>query len=110
MMREFEAQLSRGPYPTLLVHPADAEARGIVDGAAVEVASAHGVVGAIAEVSHSIRAGAVSLTHAWSSPNVNALTSDRDADPITRMPRFTGLPVTVTSVAVGAPATQPAWR
>ncbi|MGI8755950.1 MAG: molybdopterin dinucleotide binding domain-containing protein [Acidimicrobiales bacterium] len=110
MLREVESQLNRGPYPTLLVHPDDAVERALGDGHVVEVASSHGAVRAMAEVTDSIRPGAVSLTHAWASPNANALTSYGDVDPVTLMPRFTGQPVKVARVHDPNRRTEPAWR
>ena len=46
-----------------------------------------------------IRPGVVSLPHAWGAPGVNRLTSaTADVEPLTGMPRFSGVPVEVTAV------------
>ena len=43
-----------------------------------------------------IRPGVVSLPHGWPVPGVNRLTSaTADVEPLTGMPRFSGLPVQV---------------
>jgi hypothetical protein len=48
------------------------------------------------ERSGAIRAGVVSIPHAWSDPDVNALTSDlEDVELLTGMPRLSGIAVTV---------------
>jgi anaerobic selenocysteine-containing dehydrogenase len=98
-MRDVGAQSGLAPYPTLLVHPDDAAALGVRDGDAVEIESAHGRTAARAEVSDTIRRGAVSVPHGFDGelgPNVNALTSDTDAcDPLTGMPRYSGFPVRI---------------
>src|SRR5262249_19579619 len=95
-MREVDSQRSRGPHPTLLIHPADADRRDHVAGDRVALAPAPGSLPAVAEVTEAIRVGAVSLTHGWAAPNVNLLTSAEDVDPITFMPRYTGFPVSVS--------------
>lgn len=87
----------RAPFPTLLMHGADAADRGVVDGATVTVASPSGSTEAIVEVTDRIRPGVVSLPHAWASPSVNDLTTAADLDPLTGMPRYTALPVEVVA-------------
>jgi len=76
---------------------------GAADGDEVEITSAHGTTTARAEVSTTIRPGAVSVPHGFDgvgAPNVNALTSDTaDCDPRTGMPRYSGFPVRVRALA-----------
>lgn len=91
-------QRDRAPYPTLLMHPYDAERNGLADGADVVVASDHGSTGATVEMDPGIRPGVVSLPHGWTLPEVNRLTSGTDdVDLLTGMPRLSGIPVTVTA-------------
>jgi anaerobic selenocysteine-containing dehydrogenase len=99
MLQEVPGQ-RRGAGPTLLMHPDDAGARGLVDGMQVAVSALHGATIASLEIGSSIRRGVVSLPHAFGAPNVNLLTSSRpDAlDPLTGMPIFTGVAVAVTPV------------
>jgi anaerobic selenocysteine-containing dehydrogenase len=98
MLQEVPAQ-RRGPQATLLMHPHDAAARGVVDGTEVTVSSRHGSTVARADVGLGIRRGVVSLPHAFGSPDVNGLTSvAQGLDPLTGMPVFTGLAVEVVPV------------
>ena len=98
-MRDVGPQAALAPFPTLLVHPVDADAHGLADGALAEVRSAHGSTRARVETTDAIRRGVVSVPHGFdgsAGPNVNDLTSDHDgADPLTGMPRYSGFPVEV---------------
>ncbi len=59
-------RLVKGPDRcTLMIHPADAVARGIADGDAVTVTSRVGQVTVAAELSDDMVRGAVSLPHGW---------------------------------------------
>lgn len=59
-------RMMRGkPRCTLLIHPEDAEALGVTDGAAVSVTSRSGQVRITAEVSSEIMPGVVSIPHGW---------------------------------------------
>ncbi|MGH9041161.1 MAG: molybdopterin dinucleotide binding domain-containing protein, partial [Acidimicrobiia bacterium] len=96
VLRHSTRARSRPPHPTLLMHPDDAARLGLGSGDEVGVATAHGETAAAIEVTDSIRPGAVSLPHGWDTPGVNRLTSATEGvDPLTGMPRFSGLPVTV---------------
>jgi len=53
------------PRCTLLVHPSDAEARGLDDGAMARLSSRVGAVEVPVEVTESIMPGVVSLPHGW---------------------------------------------
>ncbi|MBF6184012.1 MULTISPECIES: molybdopterin oxidoreductase family protein [Nocardia] len=50
---------------TALMHPRDAQARGLVDGEQVEVTSSTGSIVVTLEVSDEIRPGAVAVPHGW---------------------------------------------
>lgn len=94
----------RRDTPDLLVHPDDAAAAGIRDGAEVVVRSGHGEVTAVAVVTDDIRPGAVSLPHGYAETNVNLLsTAGERVDPLTGMVTFSSVPVTLTPAAPAAP-------
>jgi anaerobic selenocysteine-containing dehydrogenase len=99
-LQELESQ-QRSPFPTLLMHTSDADARGLADGSVVTVTNGNGSTDARLEVTDRIRSGVVSLPHAWRSPSVNQLTSSVDLEPMTGMPRYTGISVTVAAATAG---------
>ncbi|MFF0493279.1 molybdopterin-dependent oxidoreductase [Nocardia sp. NPDC004068] len=75
----------RAGDPTVVVHPADAAARGIADGAPILVANARGSFEAVAEVSDRVRPGVAATTKGrWAKlsggATVNATIAERDAD------------------------------
>jgi anaerobic selenocysteine-containing dehydrogenase len=84
-----------GDRPEVLLHPDDATAAGLTDGAAVIVRSQAGELVATARVDPGMRRGAVSVPHGYSDANVNRLTSHLEADPLTGMARYSGIPVSV---------------
>jgi anaerobic selenocysteine-containing dehydrogenase len=104
-------RLLKGPERcTLMIHPADAEARGIADGQPVTITSRVGEVTAPAEVTDSVMPGTVSLPHGWghgrdgvqlsvarTRPGVslNDLTDRQRIDPLSGNAALNGLPVTV---------------
>jgi anaerobic selenocysteine-containing dehydrogenase len=78
------------------VHPADAAAAGLVDGASVVVTSRFGTVEANVEIDPNGREGALSMTHGRGARSPGSLTSSRvDVDPLTAMPRASGVAVTI---------------
>lgn len=107
-------RLMKGPARcTLQMHPDDAEARGITDGATVAVESRVGRVEVAAEVTADLRPGVVSLPHGFGhhrkgvrlrvaarSPgvSVNDLTDDAAVDAISGTAVFNGVPVEVRPV------------
>ena len=86
----------RPPFATLLMHELDAGRRGLGDGDAVVVATASGSTEAAVEITDRIRPGVVSLPHSWAIPAVNNLTSAAELDPLTGMPLFTSIGVSVS--------------
>jgi anaerobic selenocysteine-containing dehydrogenase len=58
-------RLVRSDGPRLLINPADAAARGLVDGARVRVSTRWGAITVIAEVTDEIAPGAVAYPHGW---------------------------------------------
>jgi anaerobic selenocysteine-containing dehydrogenase len=85
-----------GTEPVVRVHPDDAEAAGITGAARVTVRSAHGTVTASLRADPNVRPGVVAMTHGRAASSPGRLTSAHaDVDPLTTMPRASGLPVTL---------------
>lgn len=95
----------------LQMSPTDAAERNLIDGERVTVTSVINSVDAELRVDDSMRPGVVSLPHGWGhdadgmrlvtasrvpGPNVNALNDDENIEPLTGMPIYTGVPVTVS--------------
>ncbi len=95
---------------TLLIHPSDAEARGIRSGQPVEVRSRVGAVVLPAEVSDEVMPGVVSIPHGWGhhrpgvrlrvaerrpGVSLNDLTDDRLVDPLCGTAAFSNARVAV---------------
>ncbi|RDH74019.1 molybdopterin oxidoreductase [Mycolicibacterium moriokaense] len=81
--------------PEVLIHPDDAAAAGLADGAPVAVRTEHGELAGIAKIDPTVKRGAVSVPHGHRGANVNMLTSKDDIDPLTGMTRYSGFAVTV---------------
>ena len=99
-LRDVDSQRRPGPRPTLLLGPADADRLGLLDGDAVVVSTPAGATEATLEVTDSMLPGTATLPHGWAAPRVNALISNAVLDPLTGMPRLSGLPVQVNKSAV----------
>jgi anaerobic selenocysteine-containing dehydrogenase len=99
-LQELPSQ-QRAPHPTLLMSEADAQSRGLSDGDAVTVSNQNGSTPAVLEITDRIMLGVVSLPHAWPNPVVNRLTSADDLDPLTGMPLYTSIGVSVSREAPG---------
>jgi anaerobic selenocysteine-containing dehydrogenase len=99
---------------TLLLHPTDAAARGIADGATVRLTSRAGSVEAPAEVSDEVMPGVVSLPHGFGharpgtgttvaaahpGASVNDVTDDQFLDALTGNAALNGVPVRVVAAA-----------
>ena len=104
------------PRCTLQVHPADAAALGLADGAEARVASRVGAVVAPVEVNDAMLPGVVSLPHGWGHDlpgvrmsvastkedggvNSNVLADESLMDPLSGNAVLNGIPVTVEAVA-----------
>jgi anaerobic selenocysteine-containing dehydrogenase len=106
-------RLVKGPARcTLLMHPSDAEQRGLAPGGAVRIAGAVGAVEAPLEISDEMMPGVVSLPHGWghdrpgvrlsvarehAGASVNDVTDDRRIDAVSGVSSLTGVPVTVSA-------------
>ncbi len=86
-----EGLLALDPKPRVQIHPDDATARGIEQGAAVMVSSPRGAVEFYAEVTDIMKQGVVHCFHGWNDANVNELTDDASLDPISGFPAFKSL-------------------
>ena len=71
--RELPSLARRETGPALWLSPQDALARGLADGAAIDIASARGTLSATAQVTDRIPAGTVWMRDGW--PGLNGLTS-----------------------------------
>ena len=95
---------------TLLMHPADATARGLADGGLVSVSSRTGRVEVELEVTDAMMRGVVSLPHGWghgrrdvllrvaklhAGASINDLTDDQRVDALSGNAAFCGVPVQV---------------
>jgi anaerobic selenocysteine-containing dehydrogenase len=95
---------------TLLVHPEDAEARGLTNGATARVRSNRGEVVVPVEISDEVMSGVVSLPHGYGhvgpglrlsvaserpGVNANALTDPEKVDPVAGTAVLNGIPVSV---------------
>jgi anaerobic selenocysteine-containing dehydrogenase len=99
-----------GDAPEILLHPQDAATAGVADGTPVTVRSEAGELTGIARVDPGMRRGAVSVPHGHADANVNLLTSHREADPITGMARYSGVPVSIHPCPAGREGASPASR
>jgi anaerobic selenocysteine-containing dehydrogenase len=88
------------PKPLVLIHPRDAEKRGIIDGDEVWVVSPRGKVPYTAKVTEGIIPGAVEVnvggggiihSDPWKKANANELTDSENRDPISGFPVFKAL-------------------
>jgi anaerobic selenocysteine-containing dehydrogenase len=104
---------------TLMLHPDDAVARGLVDGGRCEISSDSGKIEATVEVSDAIRRGVVSLPHGWghdgpglrlsvaekhSGANLNAITGPGGIDVPSGTAAFNGVQVQIRPLGATAPA------
>jgi anaerobic selenocysteine-containing dehydrogenase len=98
-LRQTNSMLRHGARPpALLMHPDDAARLSLSSGQPVRISTADGSTVATVGVTGAIRPGAVSLPHGWSAPAVNALTSAAtDVEPLTGMPRLSGIAVEVAA-------------
>lgn len=115
-------RLMRGPDRcTLMLNPADAQARGIGGGDAVDVRTRVGAVTVPAELTDALMPGVVSLPHGFgharrgvrqsvaaSKPgaSLNDLTDPERLDELTGNAALTGIPV-IVRLAVSAPVAEP---
>jgi anaerobic selenocysteine-containing dehydrogenase len=106
------ARLTKGPDAcTLLMHPGDARARGLVQGDRVDVRTRTGQVEATLSVTDAMRPGVVSLPHGWGhhrpgirlgvaaqrpGVSLNDVTDEGEVDTLCGTAVLNGVPVRVT--------------
>jgi anaerobic selenocysteine-containing dehydrogenase len=106
--------LAKGPFRcTALVHPADAQRLGLLDGGMAQISAEGQTIKAQVQISDEVLAGVVSLPHGWGHDlpgarlqlaaqrpgvNLNALLSDRVWDPLSGNAVLSGGAVTVTAL------------
>ena len=110
-MHNINVLVKGAPRCTLQVHPDDAVALGLTDGAPASITSRVGSVTAPVEVTDSIRPGVVSLPHGWghdkpgtrmrvaaehAGVNSNVLSDDQAMDPLSGTSVLNGIPVDVS--------------
>jgi anaerobic selenocysteine-containing dehydrogenase len=89
-----------GHEPVARVHPDELAAAGVRDGDVVRVESDHGFVQVVVAADDHVRPGVVSMTHGHDGISPGLLVSSSiDIDPLTTMPRTSGLPVRLIPVA-----------
>ncbi len=79
------------PRPIAEIHPDTAKEYGIKDGDSITVETKRGSIGVDARVTKAIAPGMVAVPHGWREANVNMLTDEGPADPITGCPGLKGL-------------------
>ena len=90
-----------GDEPVVVLHPDDAVRLEIVTGDWVAVTSAHGSLVATVGLDETMRPGVVSVTHGHPGSITGTITSSRDGvDPLTAMPRASGLPVRIDKLGM----------
>ena len=95
-LRGLNAQLEfLGEAAEIVVHPTTPPAAGASDDQRLIVRSAHRELTGVARVDASVRRGAVLVPHGHAGANVNLLASKDDIDLVTRMTRYSGVPVSL---------------
>jgi anaerobic selenocysteine-containing dehydrogenase len=104
------SRLVKSQFPSLMMHPVDADARNILDGQRVEVSSSSGSVQVSVTVSDEVIAGAVCYPHGWGhrggwqranatqGANVNELASKTPGDSLSGSTLLDGISVTVRGI------------
>lgn len=97
------AELARSqPVARVQVHPAAAEALGLLDGGVVELSNDRGTVRCSAQLTTDIRADTVFLPFHFAAGECANLLTSADTDPISGMPEFKKTIVTVRAVVTAA--------
>lgn len=89
--RNVPALRRRVPDPIFEVHPETAKSYGVADGEWAIVETVRGSIEIKASVTEDITTNVISVPHGWQEANVNILTDDTPADPITGYPVLKGL-------------------
>jgi len=90
-----------GDEPVVLIHSDEARERQFVTGDWVAVTSAYGSLVATVSIDDAIRPGVLSVTHGHPGSLTGTLTSfSEGVDPLTAMPRASGLPVRIEKLGM----------
>jgi anaerobic selenocysteine-containing dehydrogenase len=90
-----------GDESVVVLHPGDASVQGIVAGDWVALTTDHGSLVATIGIDETLRPGVVSVTHGHPGSLTGTLTSSRvDVDPLTAMPRASGVPVRIDKLGM----------
>jgi len=84
--------------PVVRMHPSDIDAAGVRADERCVLASAHGSVEVVIVADERVRRGVVSMTHGRDVSPGSLTSRIVDVDPLTAMPRASGVAVTVTAV------------
>ena len=88
--------LHMGDMPCILLNAEDTAEAGLNDGDLVIVRSQNGSLTGVTRIDPTLIRGVMTVPHGWAGEhNVNLLTGTMDVDPLTGMPRYSGLPVTL---------------
>jgi anaerobic selenocysteine-containing dehydrogenase len=74
------------PEPLAEIHPQTAEQYGISDGEMIIVQTKRGNIEIKANVTEDIMPGVIQIPHGWAQANVNLLTDEKPADPVSGFP------------------------
>jgi len=103
--QQLAALKKRLPYNPVHIHPADAAARGIENGAVVEIVSQHGRISAIVQLAEDMRQGVIALAHGFVGANPAALIDDAsDYDALSGLPRMSAIPVEINRIQAASNA------
>lgn len=112
-MHNSERLVKGRPRCTLLINPADAAERGLIDGATAELSTTSGTVEVPVQVTDEIMPGVVSLPHGWGhgragvrltvaaahpGASVNDLTDEHFVDALTGTAALSGVSIEVRAV------------
>ncbi len=104
------------PHGALRMHPADAKARGLADGARARCTTATGTIEVVVELDDGLRPGLAIVPHGYgmrygnaepAGPQINRLTASEHCDPLARTPYHKHVAVKVEAVPArghGSPA------
>lgn len=91
MMREVPGLLKLKPEAEAELHPDTAKKYGIKNGDMMVVKNIRGSIEIKAKVTSDIMPGVLMVPHGWANANVNFLTDNKHADPVSGYPVFKGL-------------------
>ncbi|MBU1054904.1 MAG: molybdopterin-dependent oxidoreductase [Proteobacteria bacterium] len=89
--REAYLKDKKAPEPYAEIHPATAGYYGIGDGEVINVATKRGEIQIKARLTEDILPHVINIPHAWANSNVNLLTDEKSADPVTGYPALKAL-------------------